>query len=469
MMQTPDYKKVSTFYLVGNLFNKGITFLTVPIFTRILSTADYGIVTTYNSWIAILSLVIGFAIHMGIRAAFIDYKSEINEFMSVSTAFTLACGILISLFLGSGALLLQINIDITIIVLCIIQGLATALVQNYSMYLMMQYKYKFRTVLMILPNLISVMFSVLSILFIVKTDLFMGRIVPTALINVAFGLLTVVLVYRRSRVFYNKTYLKYALTISAPLVLHGIALNILSQSDRTMITWLTDASQTGIYSLIYNFSMVATVITTSMEGVWVPWFTENLISTKIESINTLAKDFINLMTYAMVGVMLLGPEVVKILATEKYWEGIVIIPPVILANYIIFAYTLYVNIEHFHKKTLYITGNTLIAAGINLILNYLLIPRYGYVAAAYTTLVSYLVAFILHSRYANKLDPGLYPLKTFFGPFIHIFIAVIIFYQFMDQWYIRWLVVIVYIIAMIYIHRKRIVEFFPEIKKHRKM
>ena len=73
-MDTGDYKKASTCYLIGNIFNKGIAFLTVPIFTRILSTSDYGIVTTYNSWIGIVSMLLGFALHMAIRSSFIDYR-----------------------------------------------------------------------------------------------------------------------------------------------------------------------------------------------------------------------------------------------------------------------------------------------------------------------------------------------------------------------------------------------------------
>lgn len=291
----------------------------------------------------------------------------------------------------------------------------------------------------------------------------MGRIVPTALINVAFGLITVALVYARSHVLYNREYLKYGLAISMPLVLHGIALNILSQSDRTMITWLADASQTGVYSLIYNFSMIATVITTSLDGVWVPWFTERLKNRDIKSINDLAVDYINLMTYAMVGVMLVGPEVVKLLASSKYWEGISIIPPVVLANYIIFAYTLYVNIEHFYKKTPYITVNTLIAAGSNLILNYIFIPLYGYVAAAYTTLFSYLLAFVLHARYAKKLEPDVYPLKSFARPLAHIFGAMIVFYLFMNEWYIRWGGLCIYLLLMFIREWKKIVEFFPSL------
>ena len=56
-------------YLIGNIFNKGIAFLTVPIFMRILSTVDYGLVTTYNSWEGILAMILGFALHMAVRMA----------------------------------------------------------------------------------------------------------------------------------------------------------------------------------------------------------------------------------------------------------------------------------------------------------------------------------------------------------------------------------------------------------------
>ena len=151
--------------------------------------------------------------------------------------------------------------------------------------------------------------------------------------------------------------------------------------------------------------MIATVITTTLEGIWVPWFINKLKMNSRDEINVIAKDYINLMTYAMAALILVAPEVVKILANESYWEGISIIPPVVLANYVIFAYSLYVNIEHYYKKTPYVTVNTIIAAVSNIVLNFLFIPKYGYVAAAYTTLASYLISFMLHTRYAKKLEP----------------------------------------------------------------
>ena len=458
-MSEKSYKKAGTYYFIGNIFNKGISFLTVPIFTRILSTADYGIVTTYNSWIGILSVIVGFALHMSVRMAAVDYKDKLDDFMSSIILFVTLTSFGITAVVASGIKLLHFDSNIVLVIICMLQAYASATIEDYSNYLMMKYEYKARTALMILPNFISVVLSVYMIKYVLESDLYMGRIIPTAVVTIFFGLVTVCLTLKKGKFRINKEYIKYAMAISAPLILHGIALNILSQSDRIMITSLAGAAQTGIYSLIYNFSMIATVITTTLEGIWVPWFINKLKLNSRDEINVVAKDYINLMTYAMVALILIAPEVVKILANESYWEGISIIPPVVLANYVIFAYSLYVNIEHYYKKTPYITVNTIIAAASNIVLNF--IPRYGYIAAAYTTLASYLISFMLHTRYAKKLEPNLYPLKRFLYPLIELLAVTILFYVFEEIFAIRWAIMIIYILAMFYKERNRLKVYFP--------
>lgn len=461
-----NMKKASSYYFVGNLLNKGMSFFTVPIFTRMLNTSDYGIVTTYNSWIAILSMIIGFALHSGIRIAFVDYRDKMKDFMATTTAFTLFSGGVISVI----ALFLSHFINTTristgLIVICLFHSIASALIQDYSMYLMMQYRYKFRTAIMILPNLVSVILSIIAIKFVLTDKLYLGRIIPTAVTFMLFGVCICVLVFSKSKCIYNKEYLKYALGVSMPLILHGIALNILSQSDRTMITWLADSSQTGIYSLIYNFSMIATVITTSLEGIWVPWFYGHMAKKDIDGINVRAKDYITLMTTCMIGIILIGPEIVKVLASPSYLDGIVIIPPIVLSNFIIFSYTLYVNIEHYHKKTKSITLNTVIAAIINLGLNYMLIPRFGYIAAAYTTLISYLISFLLHSINAKTYEPLLYPIRYFALPMLELSVVTALFYAFIGVLWIRWGIGILFAIMTLLAYSSRIYFYFPNFEK----
>lgn len=377
LLKKKDFAEAGALYFIATLFNKGIGFVTVPIFSRILTTSDYGTVTTFNSWVSMISVFISLALYNAVRNSFVDMDDkERPHFLSTIITFT---GLVFLTVMGVcvvATVFVPRNINTALIFMCIIQSFGYALINDYSYYLMMRYRYKFRAALMVLPGLISVVLSIFAILFILKDNLYLGRIVPTTAVYGIFAIVVLMAVYSKTKPELNLDYLKYGLKIALPLVLHSIALQILSQSDRVMITSLRNAAETGVYSLVYNLSMIATVITTSLDGIWVPWFTGKLKERKIREINVLAMDYVHLMTYAMVALILVGPEILKIFADQRYWEGMSIIPPIALANYMIFMYTMYVYIEHYYKKTVYITKNTLIAAGLNVILNFILIPKY---------------------------------------------------------------------------------------------
>ena len=364
-MKKKDFAEAGALYFIATLFNKGIGFVTVPIFSRILTTSDYGTVTTFNSWVSMISVFISLALYNAVRNSFVDMDDkERPHFLSTIITFT---GLVFLTVMGVcvvATVFVPRNINTALIFMCIIQSFGYALINDYSYYLMMRYRYKFRAALMVLPGLISVVLSIFAILFILKDNLYLGRIVPTTAVYGIFAIVVLMAVYSKTKPELNLDYLKYGLKIALPLVLHSIALQILSQSDRVMITSLRNAAETGVYSLVYNLSMIATVITTSLDGIWVPWFTGKLKERKIREINVLAMDYVHLMTYAMVALILVGPEILKIFADQRYWEGMSIIPPIALANYMIFMYTMYVYIEHYYKKTVYITKNTLISGSI---------------------------------------------------------------------------------------------------------
>lgn len=128
-MSENNYKKAGTFYLVGNVFNKGIAFLTVPVFTRILSTSDYGIVTTYNSWIGILSMIMGFALHMSIRMASVDYKEKIDDFMSTIVMFTSITSAVMIAIAFVCIKVFHIDINLSLVIICMMHAYATATIE----------------------------------------------------------------------------------------------------------------------------------------------------------------------------------------------------------------------------------------------------------------------------------------------------------------------------------------------------
>lgn len=454
-MNNKDFKKAGVCYTVGSFFNKGIAFFTVPIFTRILSTSDYGIVSTYNSWVGIATVLLSMTLYMAIRQSFIDYPDKIDEIHSTITIFVTAISFLSIIVCTLGGRVFGYGVLIPC--LCIVQSYAAALIENYSMQLMMQYQYILRTAYMVLPNLVSV---ILATILILKGDIFplyYGRIIPTAIVTFLFGISVLIAVFRMSLKF-DLNLLKYSLSISVPLIAHGLALTILAQSDRTMITAIVGADKTGIYSVVYNFSMIATALTSALGGVWQPWYLSKLKSGSdldFKRINDMTKGYTLFMTIVLCGVMMLAPEVLMLLASNEYWEGIMIIPPIVLANLVTFIYSFYVDIEHFHKKTKVIAGNTMLAAITNIILNLIFINLCGYEAAAYTTIVSYALSLLVHYSYAKKLEPHIATLNTHIPVFIIVIIVSVIYYVSIDFWYIRWGVAFAVAgFAMIYLYKK---------------
>lgn len=447
----------SALYLLATLFNKGIAFLTVPIFTRLLSTTDYGMVTTYNSWVDILTVILSLALYMAIRIAFVDLREK-KAFLNTVISFTLV----LSFAVAIGALLFGkviTGIGGIIVFLAVVQGAAAALIMDYQQYLMMDYKYVQRSLLMALPNLLAVICSIFVIVYIRPEHLYLGRIVPTMSVYALAAGVVVYQTYKKQLPHINISHLKYGIAISLPLVFHGIALNVLSQSDRTMITFLAGADQTGIYSLVYNFSMISAVLTTALDGVWLPWFMTKMKERNYEQINIQAKDYIEFMTFAMFGLILIGPEILKLMAAKTYWDGISIIPPIVLANYFIFMYTFFVNVEHYNKKTMGITINTVVAAVVNIALNYIFIPLYGYVAAAYTTLASYLIAMLLHAKASHKLEKSVLPTAQFVLPLLVLLATTIIYYCLIDLWVVRWSFAFGVVIVVAIIERKKIIRY----------
>lgn len=454
-MNSKNIKKAGLFYTFGSFFSKGIAFFTVPIFTRILSTTDYGMVSTYNSWVGIVTVLLSMTLYMAIRQSFIDYPDRVDEIHSTITIFITAISFatVILCIIGGAA----IGYSVLIPIFCIIQGYAAALIENYSMQLMMQYRYILRTCLMVLPNLVSIILAVMLILQGKVYPLYLGRIIPTAIVIFIFGIAVLGVVLKRC-VKFDFELLKYSLAISVPLIAHGLALTILSQSDRTMITAIVGADKTGIYSVVYNFSMIAMALTTALGGIWQPWYLAKLkngAKEDLNRVNEMTKAYTLFMTAIMCGVIMMAPEVLRLLASEQYWEGVSIIPPIVLANLITFIYTFYVDIEHFHKKTKSIAGNTIFAAVCNIILNLIFIRLCGYEAAAYTTIASYAVSLMVHYIYAKKLEPRITSLKSYWPMFMVVIVVSIIYYTAIDYWYIRWIVAFgVAIYVLVYLYRK---------------
>ena len=207
----------------------------------------------------------------------------------------------------------------------------------------------------------------------------------------------------RGKKLYDVTFWKYAIAIGLPLVPHAVSQSLLSQFDRIMIRNMVSDSSSGLYSYIYTICTITYVICTSLDHAWTPWVYIKLKVGDGGQIKKAGTWYVALFAALTLGFICVMPEVTRVVANEEYWSGVDLLVPLSLANYCVFLYMLPVGIEYFHKKTKFISLGTLSAALLNLVLNYVCIQFFGYRAAAYTTLFSYLALFGFHLLIAERL------------------------------------------------------------------
>ena len=452
-------RKAGIWYTIANILLKGIAFLTLPIFTRILSTTDFGKYNTYIAYEGILTAIVGLGLYGTVKNAKIDFKDKFEEYLS-SVLF-------LSLIVLGGVLLIVnctysfyasfIGFSKWIINCMILQSFGSYLLFFYGAKLNIEFKYKSYISLSCINTLGNVLVSILLILWVFPNERYIGRIIGSAIPLIFISIVLSFYILYRGKVLVNHKYWKYALSIGIPLVPHVISQSLLSQFDRVMITNMVGSSESGIYSYIYTLCTILYVISISMDNAWNPWIYLNLDSQNEENIKAHSNDYVSFFAILTIGFMCSIPEIVLLFAGNEYWSGMDLILPISIANFFIFLYQLPVGIEYFHKKTKFISIGTVAATVCNLGLNFVFIKLFGYKAAAYTTLISYILLFTFHWMIARKYKTNqLYNIKHILKVILIIMcIACIIYITGITTIYGRIVRYSIISIILVYLFKKR--------------
>ena len=397
--------KAGVGYTIGNILIKGITFLTLPIFSRLLSTSEYGFFNTYISYENIIAIIIGLGMYGTIKNAKYDYPEKLDVFISSILKISLYSLIIMFLitFIFKKQIFKYTSMDYFVVVLLLLQSFGTAMLNVSNARLSLDYDYKKYMKFAGFNTILNVILSLAFILTIFNDKRSYGRILGSALPLILIGGYIFYTEGKKSKFKLDKKMAKYALYIGLPLIWHYLSQIISSQFDRIMITSMVNSAATGIYSFVYTIASILTVIFYSIENVWTVWFYEQMDKRNYIDIRYVARKYMTLIAAITVLMMVGSKEVIIIMGDKEYWEGINLFIPIILGLYLLHLYTIPVGIEYYFKKTNYIAIVTAISAIANIILNYFCIKIWGYWAAAYTTMISYFLMFILHWYISQKL------------------------------------------------------------------
>lgn len=391
-------------YTIGNVLVKGINFLTLPLFSRLLSTAEFGVYNVFLSYDAILSVLVGFAMNTSVKSAHYEFKKTDEYVSSISLIYVLNSMLYLAIIIiGGQRLSALMGFKETVLLLLIPFSFGGAIIQLYNERISLDYEYKKYLAIALLNSVGNVIVSLLLIMTVFRNQRDVGRIVGTAATMVAIAAFLLLKMYIKAPPKINKQFWKFGLLYSLPIVPHGISQVLLAQCDRIMISRMVSESVAGIYSLAGNLKLVLTVVSTSIGVSWSTWFFSKMEKNESGDIQKNASILVRLFLVFTIGLMALSPEIIQVLGGSEYDAGKYVAVPMIADTFILFLYNIIVPSEYYTKKTQYIMMGTLISAVINLITNYVFIKMFGFIAAAYTTLFSYVCYLLLHVVISKRL------------------------------------------------------------------
>lgn len=396
--------KASIWFTVCNATQKGIALISTPIFTRLLTTEQYGIYTVYQSWYQIISIFATLNLFYGVfNNGMTKYTDDRRTFTSsmqgLSTMLTL---ILFGIYIICPAFWNDIlELSSLYVFAMFIELLFMPAFNYWAAY--ERYDYKYRK-LVLVTVIMAIGSPLLGVIAVINTEYKAeARVLSYVFVQVCVGLIFYIYNAWKGKKFYHKEYWKFALVFNIPLIPHYLSSTILNQADRLMISNMIGKSEAAIYSVAYNVGTMMTIIITAINNSFTPYMYKSIKSKNFEGIKKNSKIVVLIVGLACIVAMALGPEIIAIFASREYYDAIWVIPPVACAVYFKFLYPLFSNVEFYYEKTKFVMAASCIGAIANIILNYIFIPIYGYWAAGYTTLFCYILYSFAHYAFQCKV------------------------------------------------------------------
>lgn len=446
-------------YTLGNILIKGISFITLPLFSRMMTTEEFGLYNVFVSYEAILFVIIGFAIHGSIQSANKEFEGRINEYTSCVT-IVYFCSLICLLVLYSilhEPVKKIVRFDAYVSICLLLYSFSSAVLMLYNARVSLDYDYKRYLVVSLFSSIGNIVLSLLLMTTIFKNERAYGRITGITSTGIIIATYILYFFYKKSPFLksFSTDYLSFAIKYSLPIVPHGLAQVLLAQFDRIMIRDIIGNSSAGIYSLAGNIQLILNVITTSLATAWATWFFENVGNKPRQFIQKRSRQLCYLFLIISVCLLLIVPELVLLLGGRAYDTAKYAAIPLIVVGFILFVYNIIVQAEYYKKKTIYIMAGTLIAAIINVITNSVFIRKFGFIAAAYTTLFSYICYLVLHTIIAKKCaEFYVLSLSDYFIDFGIIIGTSIFALLFINSFYIR-IVFLVLLLSILFTVGKR--------------
>lgn len=408
-MEKESLIKSSLVYVIFSGLNKAVPFLLLPIITEYITPEEYGYITLFLLFVAIISPLIS----IGYRGALQRYYYKLPyENLKKFVSNGLIVIFLLSVLVFFGTLIFATNIvdlfklSFSWIILAVIVSLFYSLSEVVFVLFQNSNKpFQFGG-LEFIRTIVNVS---ISVYLIVEYKIWEGRIIGYSCSIIFVGFFAIFYLWKLRLLTLNQeeSYYKSILKFGLPTIPHTISGMVIFMSDRLFISEMVGLKQTGLYSIGFQIAQIVLITQDAMIKAWTPWLFSKLSIGQINK-NSLMK-YIYLLLSIIVGLVLtlnlISPFIFKYFVDSKYSLSISFVIYISIGFAFNGFYKVISSFIFYHEKTNLLPFITISSALINLILNYVLISSYGAIGASIATMLSFFYCFVLAAIINQKIFP----------------------------------------------------------------
>lgn len=469
----PVQVKASVSYTVCNIIQKSLSFITLPLFTRLLTTEQYGQYSVYASWSSMLTIFITLCLYSGsFSKAMVKFEDARDRYVAAIQNITV---ILAVLFLAVYFPFRQhwnrlFELPTALVCLMVVEILGQFAISCWFGVKRFEFKYK-SVIAMTLST--SVAMPVVALLLVLNSDQRgYARIFGYAAVTIITGLVLFIIGLAKGKGGMDMKYWRFALGFNIPLIPYYLSQVMFNQSARVLISHMVGMDEAGFFGLAQSLSLLLNFVLNAINDSYVPWFYGKIKEGKERENRSAATGIALLMAFLLMGIISLAPEIIMIMAGSDYMDAVWVVPPITMSVLLLFYSQLFINVEFYFEAKSPLVWGSIGAAVLSIVLNLLLIPVFGYVVAGYTTLISY-VAFAVANYFTvkfvakkNNFSMDAFDIKALILLFLCFFTLTMIAVALYNLPLIRYAIVAAVLLGVAVMH-KRVIAFVTSVLKRK--
>jgi O-antigen/teichoic acid export membrane protein len=401
-------KSIGSYTLV-NVINKGIPFILLPILTNYLSPEDIGVLTNIESLIVITVALVGVNISSSVTRQFVKKEVDLKEYVSTSFKIVIISFFIFSILYYGGATYISslTAIPIEIIYVITMFALFDNLMEVVLAIWRMEDKAFHYGIFRITRTIIELTVSI-SLVIGYSYD-WQGRFYGIYFAGIICGFFALTFLIRNGyfRKGFKSEYKKYFFKYGIPLIPHTISGVLIMYSDKIIITKYLDIGQNGLYSVAFTIGMAISLLQNSFNQAWVPMLFKKLaLNSESEKKKLVKITYLYMVVMIIMAVLLwlITPIVYSFLG-EEFHDGMGVVAIIGLGFAFNGMYKMMVNYIFYAEKTQIISLITITVAIVNIVLSIVFVKMYGIIGAAYASVISFFIQFILTWYISNRIYP----------------------------------------------------------------